>query len=195
MTIKKLLKLLLILIIVVAFSSTTIKAFAAVEDKANSKKDDDASPTLSEVIKDLVAPSQATTTEPVAEQEQTATTTPVVEPKEEPKTVEEVLNTVIPPRDTPQKNPPTKSTIGTTTPVAGSTDETPFQRLIGGITQGYSPTNYYSPLNSLSPMATYAFSFCAMVMGIAGAVCILRDPREATVWAPESMATSPLLEQ
>jgi hypothetical protein len=68
----------------------------------------------------------------------------------------------------------------TTTP-AGT-----FERTTDGGSNQFSPTNYYIPLDKLSPEITYSLSGVAMLFGIIGAVLILREPRmkEEQVWVP-----------
>ncbi|MDQ3014785.1 MAG: hypothetical protein M3Q73_02905 [bacterium] len=139
-----------------------------------------------------------------------ATTTPVLPSPEDRtnttpgddinKEAEEVLNTNLRP-ETPAPAKPTKPS--TTTPVAsttpaGTTD--PVEPTIDGSSNSFSPNNYYIPLDNLSPEMTYALSFVAMIVGISGAVLIIRDPRTKTApagnWvpAPAGFTREPLLE-
>ena len=126
------------------------------------------------------------------------------------KGVEDVLNQILTPEtpikeNNPVKTPakatstpalPTKNTkattTATTTPAAGTTNNS-----INGGSNSFAPNNYYIPLDNLSPEITYALSFVAMVLGIAGAVLIIRDPSKQSeaVWAPTAgFSREPLLE-
>lgn len=122
-----------------------------------------------------------------------ATTTPVLPPPEDRtnttpgddinKEAEEVLNTNLKPETPAPAKPvkPSPTPVASTTP-AGTTD--PVEPTIDGSSNSFSPNNYYIPLDNLSPEMTYALSFVAMILGISGAVLIIRDPRTKTAPAP-----------
>ncbi len=45
------------------------------------------------------------------------------------------------------------------------------------VDNSFAPSNYYIPLDDLSPTMTYTLCFVAMVFGIAGSVLVIRDPK------------------
>jgi hypothetical protein len=134
---------------------------------------------------------QATTTQPTATTTKPVPTKPVIN-----EDVEDVLNENLEPEKPIQVNKPKTelpaTTTATTTPVAGTTGSD-----INGSSNSFAPNNYYIPLDNLSPAMTYTLSFIAMILGISGAVLIIRDPRTQTekAWAPaRGFAREPLLE-
>ncbi len=123
--------------------------------------------------------------------------------------VETILNTVIPPKPAPTKvTRPSATTSATSTPVAGSTkpknttgttNSTPevtetFERTTNGESNAITPANYYTPLDNLTPESTYALSFVAMILGIMGAVLILKEPSESPAWMPGLKTQESLLD-
>ncbi len=137
--------------------------------------------------------------------------------------IEKALNTTITPKPTPKATTTTpvtaapkktttttqpakttttqtsKKSAATTTPVAGTTQDdntsgTAFSRLIDGESNVAAPANYYVPLDTLSPEATYILSFIAMLIGVFGAILILKEPRTAPLWVPGLRAQESLLE-
>jgi hypothetical protein len=152
--------------------------------------------------------SQATST-PTTPAEQREKQSEKDVPKNDPEynqTVETILNQYIPPApvvEEPKKVTPKKSTKSTTTAAtttsetATSTNEkqattTPAvtgttNSTINGNSNQFAPSNYYIPFDKLSPELTYGLSALAMVLGIVGAVLILKEPRtqEELVWSPQ----------
>jgi outer membrane biosynthesis protein TonB len=139
---------------------------------------------------------QATSSAPTLEEQTT-----VRKPKPNPE-AEDVLNETLKP-EKPIKNnlvPRATSTAAinetgtstaTTTPVGGTTGT------IDGGSNSFSPSNYYIPLDNLSPEMTYALSFVALLSGLSGAFMIVREPRlrQKEAWAPRPhLAGEPLLE-
>ncbi len=88
----------------------------------------------------------------------------------------------------------TEDENASTTPVVGSTDQTDLgspttdETAITG-QNSFLPTNYYTPLDNLSPEVTYALSFIALVSGLIGAFFIVRDPKTTEDWAPAPVLT------
>lgn len=181
----------------------------------NEEKQDDADQGSGSIL-DILTPEPKATSTPVVQPAATttATTTQPAVPEEpedrnQPKKpdvdegVEEVLNENLKPETPIKKNTPVKplqptatsttpTTTGTTTPAAGTTGND-----INGDSNSFSPNNYYIPLDNLSPAMTYTLSFIAMILGIVGAVLIIRDPRIQTEeqWAPAGrISREPLLE-
>ncbi len=130
---------------------------------------------------------------------------------------EDILNTVIPPKAVePTVTRPSATTSATSTPVAGSTKpKTPkkptaatsvttapvisdiieaFERTTNGESNAIIPSNYYTPLDNLTPESTYALSFVAMILGIMGAVLILKEPSESPAWMPGLKTQESLLD-
>jgi outer membrane biosynthesis protein TonB len=116
--------------------------------------------------------------------------------------LESILNTSLPPAEEPKKESSKKPFVEKTTTTseksvatstATTTDDseatsTPaggFTHTSNGASNQFLPSNYYIPLDSLSPESTYALSGLAMIFGIVGATLILRDNREEEpVWIP-----------
>ncbi len=162
-----------------------------------------------------IAPRTSTTT-PEAPTSQTASTTPATNTSTvrngDPvnKNVEDILNTpTAQPKPTPITPKATKK--ATTTPLISGTTNTPkdsadnsnqptnqtteaFTRDTDGTSNQSIGSNYYIPLDTLSPSMTYSLSFIAMLLGITGAVLILRDTRESIEWVPGITGQESLLD-
>lgn len=144
-----------------------------------------------------------TTPSPAADDPETSSSTPEipaplpeVQPATQPEpSIEDPATTV----ETPEPVQPAprerrtqvRRESATTTPIANSTsgDEggsTPFTRTTDGGSNQYIPANYYPPLDSLSPEATYTLSGIALLFGILGATFILREPERnpRRAWIP-----------
>ena len=171
---------------------------------ASSKKSNDIA---SSTAATPIASTESTTTPAVVAD----TTTP--QPQEAPATTTDVIitpSTKNTPSNTPtytktlqnilnQKTNTILRTRTSTSSVSTSTNATTtsagtFNQITSGGSNQLFPTNYYAPLDKLTPRATYGLSALAMMCGIIGAVYVLREPKEKTVWAV-SPRTSPLLEQ
>ena len=190
----------------------------------NQQGDSQDTPSLAQVVAPFMGSSTASTSPAVANKDadQAATTTPTIQrenqslkdtPPANPtynKTLENLLNTAVAPgSDTKkvlketkateariQKEMATSTAVSTTatsstatTTAAGTTGPT----ATGGSNQ-FAPSNYYIPLDNLSVTATYGFSALAMALGIAGALLILKEPREQMAWAATPLTEPSLLE-
>ncbi len=69
-----------------------------------------------------------------------------------------------------------------------------FNQIVPGDSNQLILSNYYPPFDKLSTAATYALSALAMLCGISGALLILREPREASVWRTSNRAEQSLIE-
>jgi len=110
-------------------------------------------------------------------------TKPLTEPEKKP---------VTPIRVKPDKKPDTSSTTtsGTVEPRDDSSNANttiPFERSTNGEANQFTPSNYYFPLDRLSPEVTYGLITASMVIGVIGAVLIVREPdiEVVPVWRPQ----------
>ncbi|MDQ3076434.1 MAG: hypothetical protein M3Q63_00045 [bacterium] len=169
---------------------------------------------LLNAITDVFTPDTATTTTPSIATS-TASTTPLTSGEVrtgDPINIgaETILNTVLPPKtESPKVTRPSATSSATSTPVAGSTksknttgtiNSTPevvpveFERTTNGESNVRTHANYYTPLDNLTPESTYTLSFVAMILGIMGAVLILKEPREFPAWMPGLKTQESLLD-
>ncbi|MBA3550592.1 hypothetical protein H0W32_00040 [Patescibacteria group bacterium] len=169
---------------------------------------------LLNAITDVFTPNEPATTTP-AVATSTASTTPLISGElrtGDPINIgaETILNTVLPPKNEPQKvTRPSATSSATSTPVAGSTksknttgttNSTPevvpeeFERTTNGESNVRTHANYYTPLDNLTPESTFALSFVAMILGIMGAVLILKEPSESPAWMPGLKTQESLLD-
>ncbi len=170
---------------------------------------------------DTVAPADAIPATPAAATpaaQAPASTTPATPKHGDPinQNIEDVLNTTIPPKETPKKEtakatttipattkptntPKTPAVTGTpivkevpaVQDVISNTVQSAIDSLTGAQTTNYASSNYYSPLDRLSPQVTYALSFIAMIIGISGAALIIKNPRGREVWMPQPSRLAP----
>lgn len=103
------------------------------------------------------------------------------------------------PAVTPSPTPlPTPSPSSTSTPLSTSSNSTATSTA-GSITtqppgsNQFSAADYYTPLDTLSSGATYGLAILAMILGIWGAVLIIREPGEQVLWTPRA-TSQPLVE-
>jgi hypothetical protein len=95
---------------------------------------------------------------------------------------------VSPPKSLTLPQKPASTSISTSTPATtdNSTQATStagiFKRLGSGDSNQFAPSNYYIPLDTLSPDMTYGLSGLALISGIVGSMLVLREPRERLVW-------------
>jgi hypothetical protein len=95
---------------------------------------------------------------------------------------------VSPPKSLTLPQKPASTSISTSTPatIDNSTQATStagiFKRLGSGDSNQFAPSNYYIPLDTLSPDMTYGLSGLALISGIVGSMLVLREPRERLVW-------------
>lgn len=145
---------------------------------------------------DAIISAEATSTPNTATTSTPVTTTPTVDDRsnvhkpDNNKDLEDILNETLEPEKPIEENT-TDSENASTTPVIGSTDLAAPSTDATAINaqNSFIPTNYYTPLDNLSPEATYALSFIALLSGLIGAYLIIREPRTSGDWAPAPVLT------
>ncbi len=90
---------------------------------------------------------------------------------------------------------PTDSNNSKSTPATKAALDSQLIKVTNSLLESPASTNYYVPLDNLSPEMTYILSAIAMLLGIWGAFLIIREPQEAVVWTPgiQARARNPLL--
>jgi hypothetical protein len=182
-------------------------------DTPNTPTDNTAS-TSSDNNTAVTAPSEATTTPEVvtpttpSSSTQTNNEAAAGANQEYTQKLDSILNQSITPKTQPKPKTEKKATPITTgvkpsniasTSLNATTKATtipPDGTVKGAVDEfsNYAPvSNYYVPLDSLSPEMTYSLSGIAMILGILGAILIIRDPQEAIVWTPGIQTQEPLL--
>jgi hypothetical protein len=172
----------------------------ASEQAATTSPETNQTPATSTPITQPVATTATTTTPEQQRENQSEQHKPTNDPTYD-KNLEEILNQIITPAKKPNEKPverpnqkqivvdqprPATSTPATDQDQATTTPAGTFERTTNGASNQFAPTNYYIPLNNLSKEATYSLSALALLVGIAGAVLIVREPRteQELAWSP-----------